>query len=443
MLSILSVIISNAFAGDQPILLDSLGNDKGSAYAMQTKIVSCSRDGVRKTHFTWSHAAPSQKFTPWQSMSVWVATYNHQTGEIENHTRIGPIFDNHGTPCLAVDGDGFLHIVYGPHHHPFIYRKSKYPNNSSEWEAPEIISFNRGELPPGDESWRQTEMIESEPEWTYPIIKIDKNNCIHVAGSLSHSAGYVRKINGHWEPPRKIFTATRKYCRYNVMLNIDGDSRVSILAPDMDIEKRSDNYYQNTTEFHWFESTNGGDSFTDKGIVLAGHVQGNGNLAYDPAGNIHFLVMERNFEQHRWQYHVFFDGEKWQRRKLAIPDYFIWDASMTIDDDGTILIFTAANQSDFHWRDASNEIFLFTGKPDDRGSCAFEFRKIVARKPGLNRWLPALEENQVHSDFDPHAFFTLWTEEVDLQGNYTTHRDSGLLTKVFALKLGVNFSAGD
>ena len=46
---------------------------------------------------------------------------------------MGEAYDNHGGPALALDSKGYLHIVYYPHHHPFRYRRSKRPNDASEW----------------------------------------------------------------------------------------------------------------------------------------------------------------------------------------------------------------------------------------------------------------------------------------------------------------------
>ena len=54
---------------------------------------------------------------------------------------MGEAYDNHGGPALTVDGQSFLHAVYYPHHHPFRYRKSRRPNDASEWE--EEVSFGQ------------------------------------------------------------------------------------------------------------------------------------------------------------------------------------------------------------------------------------------------------------------------------------------------------------
>ena len=47
---------------------------------------------------------------------------------------VGEAYDNHGGPALSVDSEGYLHIVYHPHHHPMRYRRSNRPHDSSEWE---------------------------------------------------------------------------------------------------------------------------------------------------------------------------------------------------------------------------------------------------------------------------------------------------------------------
>jgi len=414
------------------ILVDSLCTDKASGYSMQTKIVTCDAGGQRKTHFAYCRVEPDKNFITWETMSVWVATYNHHSDVIESRTCIDEIYDNHGTPCIAVDSDGFLHIVYGPHHHPFIYQKSKYPNNSTEWQDREIISFEYGQINEDNSYWRSKEMIENgKSEWTYPIIKIDRQDQIHVAGSLGHSAGYVRKINSKWEQPRLIYKAKKQLCRYNVMMNIDGRDRIYILAPDMKLNTRSDGYTQCDTEYYLFRSNDHGSSFKNCGLIMSGNVQGNGNLSVDPAGHVHFLCMERNFKVHRWQYHVYYDGKEWQRQKIMVPDRYTWDASMTISQTGRIYILTAANQSDFHWRDASNEIYLFTGEPNVDSDYKFSFRKIIPKKEGLNCWLPNLEENQNHVLFDEKDFFMMWTEEVDLKGKYPSFRNSNLTTRLY------------
>ncbi|MCK5738590.1 BNR-4 repeat-containing protein [bacterium] len=422
--------ITTAVTGE-PILIDSLGNDKGSAYSMQQRIVSCETNAIRKTHFAYSRVEPGQNFAHWKSMGVWVATYNHQTKAIESRTKVGPIFDNHGTPCLTADAKGYLHIVFGPHHNPFFYRKSKYPNNSTEWESIEAVSFEYGRLPNMASVFDETTMHHGE--WTYPIIQVDSSGVIHVGGSLLNAAGYVRKINGRWEQPRKLFTAERAYCRYNLMMTVAGRN-VYLLMPDLDISKPDSNrQIQSKGTYYFARSTDGGDSFEDPRSVFSGTIQGNGNCAVSPDGTLAFLSMERNFNQHRWQYLHLWDGQYWQQQRLTIPDRYIWDSSLTFAPDGRLLIFSAANPSLAHWRDSGNTLSLFVGTLDAQGKYQFDIQEIVPAQADKNVWLPTLEARTPAFQLD--NFFVMWTREPDLHGNFTSHKNSTLKTQVYAQQL--------
>ena len=43
-------------------------------------------------------------------------------------------YEDHGGPAVTVDSEGYLHVVYFPHHHAMRYRRSKRPNETVEWE---------------------------------------------------------------------------------------------------------------------------------------------------------------------------------------------------------------------------------------------------------------------------------------------------------------------
>ena len=76
--------------------------------------------------------------SPTEGFRVRVRTLDRTTGQWSPTYTIGHAHDNHGGPALTIDGDGFLHVVYFPHHHAMRYRKSKRPGDASEWE-PEIL----------------------------------------------------------------------------------------------------------------------------------------------------------------------------------------------------------------------------------------------------------------------------------------------------------------
>jgi hypothetical protein len=148
------------------ICVDDQGTDKATAYSMQSKSVSYELNGVRKTDFVYSGVEPNETFKPRESMSAYAATFNHQTNSLENKTCLGSIFDNHGTPCFAIDIEGYLHVVYGSHHHPFVYRKFRHPNASAEWGDEEVVSFVEGQMNHDKCLMLHTEEIDLQGEYT-------------------------------------------------------------------------------------------------------------------------------------------------------------------------------------------------------------------------------------------------------------------------------------
>jgi hypothetical protein len=112
----------------EPFLLSSTGCGRATGYAESNKIVTL--DG--RTHVAWLDSV-NGKFL------VKMRTLDRQRGEWSRTTTVGDAKDNHGGPALTVDSKGILHIAYGPHHHPMQYRRSKRPNDASEWSAEERI----------------------------------------------------------------------------------------------------------------------------------------------------------------------------------------------------------------------------------------------------------------------------------------------------------------
>ncbi len=412
------------------MVLTKHGNDKATGYSMQDKVVTTLDRGVRKTHFAYSVVDSSGPFRPWHSMSAWVATYNHDSGEIQNRTRLGPIFDNHGSPSLTADPEGYLHVVYGPHHHPFHYRRSTRPHDTSEWEPVEIVSVQYGRLPDDYPFQNDSTFIDGK-EWTYCIVKVDSQGTVHIAGSLLEETAYIRKTRDGWQPPLVLYTAERTYSRYNVMMNLAVDGTVHVMAPDLDLVKTDPKgYWRGDMSYHWLVSTDGGNSFQNRGVVWTptdGHVQGTGNLAVDPHGYPHFLVNERDGERHRWQWHLYYNGTRWQRQKITIPDRYIWDSSLSIDAQGRIRILSAANCSVGHWRHASTELYLVTGQT---GESSLKIHKVADQQPGRNVWLPSIQDHRPWAPLE-ETFFIQYTDEPHLLENYTPQRNKLLSTRIW------------
>ena len=100
------------------MLLSRHGSGRASDYVEANNIFTFQY----KTHVTWLDSV-ADKFC------VRIRTLDRRSNRC-----IGEAYDNHGGPALTVDSRGFLHLVYYPPHHPFRHRKSKCPNEDSEWE---------------------------------------------------------------------------------------------------------------------------------------------------------------------------------------------------------------------------------------------------------------------------------------------------------------------
>lgn len=105
-----------------PFLLSSSGSGRATAYIESNKVISYQG----KTHVAWLD-------TPDEGFRVKMRTLDQASGEWSEEVTIGEAIDNHGGPALTIDHEGYLHIVYFSHHHPFRYHRSVRPNDASEW----------------------------------------------------------------------------------------------------------------------------------------------------------------------------------------------------------------------------------------------------------------------------------------------------------------------
>lgn len=113
-------------SNSQPVggksLVSTEGSGRATAYIESPKIVTFKG----RTHATWLD-------TPPEGFRVRIRTLEHETGEWSEAVTIGEADNNHGGPAITIDADGFLHVLYYSHHHPFRYRKTVRPNDASAW----------------------------------------------------------------------------------------------------------------------------------------------------------------------------------------------------------------------------------------------------------------------------------------------------------------------
>ncbi|MEY3774760.1 MAG: hypothetical protein RLZZ129_1540 [Verrucomicrobiota bacterium] len=105
-----------------PTVLSNAGCGRATAYWEQNKIITVGE----KTHVVWLDSDAS-------GFHVRGRTLDRTTGVWSPTVTIGEAQDNHGGPGLTVDSQGYLHVLYYPHHEQFRYRRSTRPNDLSEW----------------------------------------------------------------------------------------------------------------------------------------------------------------------------------------------------------------------------------------------------------------------------------------------------------------------
>ena len=100
-------------------LLSTTGSTRGTAYTMSNKILT----HEDKTHVVWLD----------QIHKTYVRTYNHKARRWSAPVFVSDGDDNHAGAAFAMDSQGHLHLVFGPHHNPIQYAVSAKPNSTTKW----------------------------------------------------------------------------------------------------------------------------------------------------------------------------------------------------------------------------------------------------------------------------------------------------------------------
>ena len=161
-------------------LLSRRGCGRATGYAETNKIVS--RDGRR--HVAWLDSEGEE-------FLVRVRSLDEASGSWSPTITVGEAQDNHGGPALTQDAEGFLHLVHGPHHGPFLYRRSLRPNDASAWGEQE--AFGR--------------------TCTYPTLVCAQDGTLICTGRVSHGdrawemQRWQRAPGGEWSAPKVLMRA--------------------------------------------------------------------------------------------------------------------------------------------------------------------------------------------------------------------------------------------
>lgn len=100
-------------------VLSERGSTRATRYAVTNKIVTLGG----RTHIAWLNSISE----------TMVATWDHEAQAWSDPVRVGSGKDNHGGPALLADSEGYLHVIFGPHHGPFQHAVSARPNDAAGW----------------------------------------------------------------------------------------------------------------------------------------------------------------------------------------------------------------------------------------------------------------------------------------------------------------------
>lgn len=162
-----------------------------------------------RTHIAWGEVDD----TGAPGVPTYVATYDHQTGELGRKVLLAhapPVNDVHNAPGICSDSKGYLHVVTGSHGRPFKYVRSLKPNDAhGGWTEPvEVLETGSLDKKTGEQRGRQT----------YLSLVCDSRDTLHIAfrqwrggvepyfgGSLYAALSYQRKVTGKpWKDARPL-----------------------------------------------------------------------------------------------------------------------------------------------------------------------------------------------------------------------------------------------
>ncbi|MCP4641506.1 MAG: hypothetical protein GY851_13775, partial [bacterium] len=385
LLTLVSLMVSGADASLplQTWTLSENGSSRGTAYCAANKIVTV--DG--KTHIAWLDSVSVTK----------VCTYDHATGETGAPVELGIGHDNHGGPSMCADSQGYLHIVFGPHHHPFQYRRSLRPNDTSEWTPVETFAEKA----------------------TYPSLVCDSNDTLHVVYRQSGERWqlmYQRKPkDGPWSEAVSLLIAPGPgYMQWGNALHVDGNGRLH-LGFHIYAAKPQDRGFA----FGYFYSDDGGGTWhTTDGepvalpatVAMCKPIRTSdemnirvGTVVAADDGTVYMTVFGRRSMDSRgaglWK---LIDGE-WSvtdlEQFMEPPWNLVLSASVGLGSDGTVYAVVTCGEKG--WGAPGQEIRLLVSRD---GGKTFVDQAVSEPNPDRPRWLPNIERDMGHAPVDVPCF---------------------------------------
>ncbi|MFT4692739.1 MAG: BNR-4 repeat-containing protein [Verrucomicrobiia bacterium] len=406
----LAASVSPSFAKQSspadPQVLSTEGCGRATGYAEANKIVTVGET----THVAWLDSPP-------EGFRVRMASLNRKTGRWSPNYTVGEAYDNHGGPALTTDADGYLHVVYHPHHHPFRYRRSKRPNDASEWE--EEIQFGERLTYPtmlcgkdGTLYFSARRRYLKDP-WTVEFWKKPPGRDWELVGTIltSRHKGYAHfQESLCWGPDHKTIHLC---CRLHEFSDKTAYGRFNTVA-----YMKSDDFGQTWRKANGSLIEHPGTAET-LDVIAKGGVNFNrllraGCLAVDAQNMPHLIYSAANDSQGDAFLVKPDERGEWTTRPLApkLPaawrdQNFKMAGGLAFDTKGTLHgvgQLQTGGRDQKGWGDPSNEIVKFEMRgPDD-----ISFRGLSKFDSKTPHWLPNLERPTGHNlvPTSPGVIFT-------------------------------------
>jgi len=367
--------------------LSTRGSTRGTAYAAANKIVTVGQ----KTHAAWLDSG---------SVTM-IQTYDAATGAWGDPVEVGRGRDNHGGPALCADGDGHLHIVFGPHHGPFQYRRSLRPNDASEW----------------------TPVEETGDRATYPSLVCDADGTLHLAyrgGAQPWKLMYQKKPRaGAWTAPVALVRspAPSGYTQWGNPIQVDRNGRLHLAFHFYDVAIHKAGFAAG-----YLYSDDHGDTWratSGKAVALPATIDTCepflnsdainiriGTIDVGPEGAVYVTVphLEKGGVTQLWRLR---DGA-WKALPLDphLESLYgcgpLGQSVVSVAADGAVYLLCSVCVGG--WSDPVQEVALLASR--DQGD-TFAARRISPVDPATPNWLPSIERNTGHGPVArPHMMYT-------------------------------------
>lgn len=165
-------------------IISSIGSERATS-GSGVKIVTFGG----KTHVVWQDANEKGAYLNR------VRSLNKASGEWSEPFTLNRGKDNHARPVIAVDREGYLHVVLSGHNSPVTYRRSVRPNDSSEWTKEEEVGWG-----------------------TYPVVTVAGDGTLLVTMRVSPKWEgvdlFAKKPGDPWEKRSRLMYRDPKYPAY-------------------------------------------------------------------------------------------------------------------------------------------------------------------------------------------------------------------------------------